>query len=544
MKWRLIILSLCFISIYSVLGNANDNNRISPDGLIPSTVNFYIKTSIIKKSIKSTAFFIQNFIFKKDSHRIHQWVNWFKKQTDCDTLDPKSLSKVGIDINQSLYIAYENPINKSEKLIIFIPVKNEKNFSLNFIKMLKKINKDKTDFDLNPITTWYKDYKTNQILKDIFFTTIDGYFILTSSSKYMRQIIDIKKDREGDSLLESPLYCDYMKQNNSPCDLNLFIKKEFFINSYINTLKLEKNRIDINIVLSEMEDSYFDLIKYIGCGLKIESGTIDFKVLASINLDCLSAKLLMKIFIPGKLEKSIFVDNPAAYHYLSLNIDTLDMLYNKLEKSSIQKKSNFNILKQFENFCNIDLKEDFIPYFDGFFNISIRKPEIQSDMDNFIFFFSMKDTSRNNNLWEKIRVAVKNRYKNNNKFGEEKIDNIDSFWFNNYRGDKISFFANENDFYISNNIEFLRVTQNYNDKNIFDLDHEYIKKIDPQTFLISYIRFDTDSFMKNFLLVMAFKIKPQLYNIIKTSDDLFLIGKKIDKYFTFDCRMKISPVIE
>ncbi len=163
-----------------------------PMALMPPTTLVAVAVSSSDKLITASRFAQKNMLSDIQADRITRWAEEFKKRTRVDVFDVSSLRKQGINTNKTIYLALIKKTGVSKHMLLFIPVKHAKSFPLRFVGLLKKNYRGDKSIDLNPVTTRYRKYVCHQVLKDIFFTSIDDYFIVTQSEQIMKQVIDIK----------------------------------------------------------------------------------------------------------------------------------------------------------------------------------------------------------------------------------------------------------------------------------------------------------------------------------------------------------------
>ena len=183
----------------------------------------------------------------------------------------------------------------------------------------------------------------------------------------------------------------------------------------------------------------------------------------------------------------------------------------------------------------IDLEKDFLPCFGGIINLAVKKATTTDDFDNFILYLPMRECSISGMFLKKVRWIAKNIFgREKGRFGEEKIDKVDSFWFIDGRGIKINFLEVNKKICLGNNINLIKTMIRNKDKNCSDINNGSIKKVDKNTFLFMYTIFDNESFLKAVLELIVYNIDPKLNNLIDKISTIKLIGKKHENYFTFD----------
>ena len=568
MKKKIVVVAF-LICITASLGAEKAAVSTDPAALVPDTAVLFAQSVELEKAIPAALFLIENFTSEKALKSFADWRATFKKKTGVDPADAASLSRAGVDVSRPAGMAYLKSEDRSQKIMILVPVKNEKTFPLKFAEVLKKYNQGKPDLDLNPSMTRYKNRVVYQIMKDIFFSAMDGYLVVASSGKIITDMIDGRAaEAAGPSLSGDPLYADYLAKGQKWGELNVFVKKEFLAMALAQppsaeTLKKKKSKGPAEGEGENEKDNSgeeegksdraprtgppqpleFEFVEYMALGVKRERSGVSLLAGVSLKKETDEAEVFTRLFKPGLPERVIPVDEPLAYHYLSLDLKALNDLCAGKEGKGLKPcadidKMKSSVAKEF----GIDLDDDFIPYFGGYINAGVRKSKIAGTVDNFTVFLPMMPEQKAVSFWKKLRSAVKTKQASaEDGFGEEKIDAIPSFWYKDKRGVKISFIAHGEGLYVGNNIEFLRSAMS-DRRNFFDFtDIEFMRNPDPSVFLLSYLKIDSESYLKALLMLLAYNVNPQLYALINRIDRFSLIGRRADNYFSVNFSVFLMP---
>jgi hypothetical protein len=68
-----------------------------------------------------------------------------------------------------------------------------------------------------------------------------------------------------------------------------------------------------------------------------------------------------------------------------------------------------------------------------------------------------------------------------------------------------------------------------------------MKNPDPSVFLLSYLKIDSESYLKALLMLLAYNVNPQLYALINRIDHLSLIGRRADNHFSINFSVVLTP---
>ena len=569
MNYKIIIIIISILISSAITGEEKSNSKCdSPDTLTPSSATLFLKFPKIAKVIdflnsKKEYYGLGNSIFKYD-----KWIKQIKDKTNIDVLNAKSLKEAGINVNNSLYLTSIDNEKKIPEAVLFIPITDKKNFPLGFVKFLNKLSDKKEIPDPNPAISPYKGIKVFQIMNDTFFSVIDNYFILTSSGNILKQIIDLKINGCEASLSMDPLYNDYKNKSKNNSESNIFtvyIKKEFVERSFdairerhvrkeaakLNKIKTEiaesKKNKDDSIIANEPpqeqespQKTKLDFIKYLSFRFDGTTNEISLTGALSVNKDDQTGDLLTRTITTGLFEKALFAENPTGYLFLSIDIKSIFKHLEDLSKKDADTKKAYSKWMISPEGKNI-LEDIVLPCDKSFINIFSKKPDKIGEMDNFVVFIPLEGCGKIEATMKKIKKELNNKYTANGEFGEEKINGNNSFWFKNDPKNKIYILEHKGNVYAGNNTDFIKTVLNAKDKKSLDIQKEFIKKIDRDTFLVSFTQFSDDSFLKAILMMLTYNQNPGLYNFINKIDNLNLTGKKVNNDLIFNYSIKILP---
>lgn len=535
-----------------------------PEGyvsLIPSRSYFVIELTDLQRTEETVGFLSKNIRSSGHLDNITNLINFIKILEKSKGSEDKGPSNI-INTNNPVYIASILKSGLNNDTIIFLPLKNQAKFPVLFINSLKEINK-KPDIDLNPVITEYRNYKIYQILKDIFFTVIDSCFILTSSGDIVKEIINIKGDENSKNVLVNDAsFTDFLKKRDRGFPVNIFIKGKFLsllnietLFDYESLLKLnvpekpeneasalpdEKSKGDDTKNKQVRRSRRYDFIDYLGLGFNYTPGKIETRVYLLTDIKNTLGKLISQLFVTGYAEKCLYVPDPVAYAFLSADLKSLSDSFKEPENRRnillpLYGKLNYYLKKNF----GINMDTEFTPYFGNLMNIMLKKSEKRRRYDNYLVFYPVVNSADNNELYQSYRSSVKKIYKKPGTFGDDKIGDIDTFWFADRMGNKNYFVLNNNKFFLMNDVELFREVTVTSDKNVFDINNDFTKSITGDSFLNCYVKFDDESLVKMTIGMALLNIHPGFSGIIEKIDDLLLTGNKIENYFTFHFTINI-----
>jgi hypothetical protein len=526
MARRITIIAFSIMLALVSAADAKNGVRSSPEYYTPSSAIFFLKTSEIEKIIESLRFTLKIFDFQDDTDRINSWLREFSSSADMDPLDSQSISRAGIDTRRSIAFALLRPDVEYQNLAVFLPIKSEKGFPLKFIDILKKNNTDRPDVDLNPLITKYRNYTTYQVLKDIFFCSLNGYFVITSSVELLRKIIDIRSDKTLNSLADESSYKKYRKAFRDSYDINFYIKEDFF------------SEFDPD---AEREKTISGCIDYIGGGLKRRDNQLLMNSTVSIKKDHPAFGAMHDIFAGDINRGAVFFSNPVLYLYTSANFGSIGQACGKDDLRNSLYCGGYNSLKNWiKNATGMNFEGEIIPDLKGYINIIASKAVIRGMLDNFVVYVPLKESAGKKASLERIISFLKKKNNGNIKFTDEVIDDIRTFWMIDRRENKIYFTEHNDGLYSSNNIDTLKMAINEKKIKIIDLAAKLeFNKIDNNTFMFLNTKLDDESFIKAVLTLVTFSKSRILYNILNKSDNVSITGKRLDNDLLFEANLRL-----
>ncbi|HSV97464.1 MAG TPA: hypothetical protein VLM75_11105 [Spirochaetota bacterium] len=568
--WGGIPAALVLVLITSVTSAEIRSDRNGPADLVPSSAIMYMQTSRLSSAAPAAVFFIGNFLPAENAKKIEAWRADFKTKAGVDVLDVASLTKAEIDVSRPAAMAYLDAEKESERIMILVPVNNEKTFPQRFVEVLKKANKDRPAIDLHPAVSRHNNHAVYRMMKDVYFTGIKGYLVVASSMDIITSVIDMG----ATPLSAEPLFADYAARKRAGNDLDIFFKKSFL--QQIGEERLKKKEDDSGdspegdgdgtpeddsgeiggpstsdkkaqkrvpgakdaLSMVSSPTGFFDYVAVAFARTK-EGVSLDFS--ASLTGGNQSTALLSGLFRPGLPAFLLAASDPLAYHYVSFDFRALDAFCEK-NASSPEYGPTCEQYKKFKkdagSSLGIDMDADFLPWFGGYFNVIMRKAKIAGTLDNFVMYVPMTDRGKVSALTKKLRSAVKAKNTDEGAFGDERIDAIPSFWFKDKRGNRISVLADERGVFVANNTEFLRAVLEGEGKQAATVSGLFGNP-DPGTFLLSFLKMEKESYMKALLMFLTYNAGPHVAGLVNRLDTVSLSGGRVGNYYSFIVTLKL-----
>ncbi len=564
MKAKIIILILIFSVITSIFGQVKPVEKIiilEPQMVTPLRTAIFVEISNLEAAETTLNIYSKYLDTPGYFDNIINLINFVKTKVNQDIFKNDFLRTSGVETNRSIYLSYVLEKDNKNNNIIFIPVINEKEFPLLFIKILKSMKKN-DNLDLVPAASPYKNFIINQLLKDIFYTTIDGYFILTSSGELIKEIIDIKTGPVSPAALSGdPLYTHYLTKKESSFPINVFIKGKSLTSINFNDLIPDDfdnvegdNKNPQNDSAQKAENAEkkqpapkrsgkYDFIDYLGFGLKNGIEKLNIKIYLQLDKNRTLSNLAAVTFTTGYADKTLFVPDPIAYCFVSADFRALSEAINKPEnKNNIILPMAYGKINYYlKSNLGIDMQSEFTPYFGNLFNMVVLKSKRRKRYDNFIIYFPIVNSDDNKELYRKISGSIKKQYNKPGTFGETQIEGLDTFWFADSMGIKNYFFIFDNKFFMINDAELIKYFKQEPGKNLFEVNKEFSETVGKDTFILAHIKFDKETLTKMLVGMMLINIDPGMGPMIDKIDTLTLIGSKIENFYNFNINIKLLP---
>ena len=512
-----------------------------PMALMPPTTLVAVAVSSSDKLITASRFAQKNMLSDIQADRITRWAEEFKKRTRVDVFDVSSLRKQGINTNKTIYLALIKKTGVSKHMLLFIPVKHAKSFPLRFVGLLKKNYRGDKSIDLNPVTTRYRKYVCHQVLKDIFFTSIDDYFIVTQSEQIMKQVIDIKLGKGSvASLKDDRLYQDYLARVPGKGDVVLFVRGGFFLSSgdtkggeddagsgkgFSGASTFLDEMRDRETVISAIRKKSADLLgalQYLGMCIDVRKDKLFVDTQLSYIEDAPIGQLLQKLFQTSvKIEeKTILYESPALYFYSRLNLQDAAKWCREHDKKYTGSCRYYGKLERLlKDRTGIELDEEMASGFKGAINVISRKNENLALMDDLVLYVYLKNDEMAANVWKRIRKHMKE--KDLADYGDEKIKGVTFFRYKDKKNNTYYLAQKGSGLFFGNNREFInKIVESRSEapdqaeKRFFGEDA--VK--DP--FLLFYARLNEQRFLKTVIALMVYNKSLILYSLIDRVDTL------------------------
>jgi len=457
---------------------------------------------------------------------------------------------------------YPEGKKNEERLLLFIPVLDEKIFPLKFVEILKKMAGTEK-IDLYPAITEYKKYTIYQINKDIFTTAMDGVFIIGSTGELVRSVIDIKADNIA-YLAIDPMYIDYQSKLKKNYDIRAYVTKDFLKDAVKSRAKADGKQkkeekketgpsafnpsmlIEAAYVAdaagggpstrTELDklsagSSPFNAVDYASLGATVNPTDIDIDLAARFNSSSGTVNTLLDVIKTGMSGRALYVKNASTYAYVSFD-------YSKIEELCRASAAGCSYYAQFKDEIKSDLGIDFdrdiIPSYSGVLNIIAGQPKGAGG--GYLFYLPMNDPAQGKKAWGKSSGFLKEKFKGTERYGTAKIGGMESFWYIDSKNNKNYMVSDKRGIYLGNDPELIGMALSSKEISMPSAADGVVNKLGGNVFFLTYMK--KDSFFGALLMLYAYRNKG-ISGVVEKMTELYLIGEKSDAMLSFGLKIKL-----
>lgn len=555
-----LILALLIASI----SNIYPQERVdSVESITPTGVMLFIKTSRVKQAVVSLKFIVDNLLSKEDADKFNRKKDDIKNKLGFDPMDIESLKNAGIDVGRTASMAiYPKGRRDEERILLFIPVLDDKTFPLKFVEILKRIGgNDKAD--VYPAITEYNGHTLYQIGRDIFTTAFDGVFIVGSTGDLLRSVIDTKVNNSGFLALD-PLYSDCLAKTKKNYDLSAFVTRDFLKDVMKKDVKKEtgpqkeekKNSGDsafndavltnVNYMVqaagsqpsvrSELDKlstgpSPFNSVDYAFLGGSVKPAEVDVDIAARFNNTSGTVNTFLDVMKTGATGKALYVKNATTYAFLSLNFNKIE----ELCRNSVAGCTYYDGIKgQIKEELGIEFDRDILPYYNGVMNIVAGQPKGAGG--GYLLYLPMDDPAQGKKAWEKSSAYCAEKFKGTERYGTAKIGGERAFWYVDSKNSRIYVACDRRGLYMGNDQELMAAAlagREIGEKSVRD---DVMSRLGGNVFFLTHIK--KESYFGTLLTLLAYRTR-EISGIIDKMTDLYIIGEKADNFVSMAIKIKL-----
>lgn len=477
-KSAIIRTAVPILSAVLMFSQGYSNKFPNPETLVPASTILFVKSSPVKTLVKSANYMLNSVYSDQEKKEFMTGMEEYKNKSGIDPLNTESLVKAGIDIDRTAAVAYMgSDVQGGEKLIVMLPVQNEKTFPQKFIEVIKKTSGDQF-LDTYPAVTKHGSATIYQVQKDVFGTAFDGYFFIAPTGDTIKEIIDLKAGKSPlKPLAIDPNYADYLKKSKNNLDINVFMKKEFldvlagavgsmfnkpvpepgpepdgdsdsdddfneggddnpfdyegeegqsfnFLERFLPAMNKKAGMIPVQYQGPQKQSS-FEGVDYAAMSFGMGAKKMVINAGVSFNAKNPMVAMFLELLQTGKTSELISMDKISSYGFLSLNLSHLEGLC----MNPIPGCQEYTTLKaQINEQLGIDISKDFLPYYSGVFNFVSVDAVKGKPADKTVIFLPMTDEAKTEALMKTVTAKVVKDLAPANTGGAVKIGGKNGFW--------------------------------------------------------------------------------------------------------------------
>jgi hypothetical protein len=553
-----LMLSLAFVT-----GGYSQDRADVVESITPSSAIMFLKTARIKNLIGTVRFVTENLLHREYAEKFNKKVSDIKSKTGIDPLDLESLKQAGIDVERSMSMAmYAQGKKNEDRMLLFVPVMDEKIFPLKFVEILKKMaGAEKAD--VFPAITEYKNRTVYQMGKDIFTTALDGVFVIGSTGELLRSVIDSKENSAG-YLAIDPMYMDYMSRLKKNYDVRVYVTRDFLKDAlksrprpegeqkgggkkvtgpgypgaaglmevlYVADASGEKPSMQSEIDRLATGPSPFNAVDYASLGGSVNPSAVDIEIAVRFNNTSGTVNTFLDVIRTGVYDRALQVKNANTYAYVSFDFNKIE----ELCRNSVAGCGFYGQIKdEIRGDLGIDFEKDVLPYYSGVLNIIAGQPK--GGGGGYLFFLPMNDQEQVKKVWEKSSSYLKEKFKGTERYGTDTIGGARSFWHIDSKNNRIHMVYDRRGLYMGNDRELLGMALAGKELKQPVPGDAVLSRLGGNVFFLAHIK--KESFFGALLMLYAYRNK-EISGIVDMMTDLNVIGEKNGAFISFDVMIRL-----
>lgn len=516
-----------------------------PEDMVPASAAIHGRGASYTSGIDIFLFFIQKIAAPPGRKKTIRWIDTFASTTGIDIRKKNTLESNGLDTERPFSVSYFTGNSIEGDFLFVLPVKNGKIFPYKFVDIIRRNAGTKKKIDLNPAITRYGTHSMFQLQKDIFFSTYEQYFLLSSSGPLLKNALDCASRKGGsESLAEEKGFKNFTRDLGNTSQVFLYTCKGISLTDKLSPFikhSSEKDEEDTDWTAGAPKESV-PLLESNGMGIIKRGNTYTCTIISKLNTGNPAADILRNSIQAHNTDKCIFYNNFLFYSYLSIKPKFLHRFCEDDRNKDTALCSGFQEFSDLLlKYTNLIVEKDFVNSFDGTSNIVVKKSSLQGYPDHFVMYFSMKDRQSSETFWNTMKEYLEDSEDIGYTFTEKAIGTTPSFTVTNTQGTTTIYANSGNGFFISNNTELLGKMIEERKKTLTDIcDTISGRKIDSGTFSYTSVDLERDSFIKAILLLSSYSSNRLLYNIINNTLKMEIAGKIDRNTIIFDIDLHVK----
>jgi hypothetical protein len=506
------------------------------ESITPAPVTLFVKTARLKNFLVSLKFVSDNLLSAGRAGALKSKTDTFKNRTGVDIVDIAALEKAGIDIDRSAGFAmYPAGKRGEDRMLIFLPVKDEKTFPLKFVEMMKKSAANEA-VDVYPVITQYGDYTLYQIRRDIFTTALDGVFVIGSTGEIVRSVIDAKVKNAGHLALDAG-YIDSLAKNRKNYDLRAFASRDFLKDVMKERKKPAEEKTDKPASGKELDKftagpSLFNAVEYAFLGASAKPAAVDIDMALKFNRTSGTVNTFLDVVKTGANGRVLSVKNATAQIFAAFDYAKID----ELCRGGVPGCDYYSSFKdKVKEDLGIDFQADIVPSFSGVMNMVTGEPKGAGS--GYALYLPMNDAAQSGKVLDKAAAYLNDKYKDTERFGTATVGGAKSYWYIDAKNGKTYISRDKKGLYMATDIELLAAAMAGKETGQVQLVGGPVRKVGESVFFMTCLR--RDSFFGAVLMLYGSR-NGVVGGFVEKIQELTIVSEKIEDYVTLGISLGLA----
>ncbi len=521
----------------------------APLHLVPARTAFCLRGSALNRAREILAFHLEKTATPAARERIARWKNHIHETTGIDLLDPRSAESAGLSGAGPLAVASFPPATGPlPDQIVCLPVANEHSFHRKMADAAKKRRGTAGDSRANPVSR-FRDYTVYRLAPDTFVSLAGRYCIIASSLPLLRESLDLAAKQSSASLAADEHFADCIRRGMPDSEIGIFIRKERVekMSGVLRGLFGDDRPVSAITKNGQPSDkpSFAGEIRpvYAGAGIRMSGSSLRINLVTSLDeSDPLSRQVLGMFAVPARQECA-FSENYLFFMHLYFNAGPLSRACGEDRyASSAPCGAAAGLRSILENYTEIEIDDDLIKAHAGFIDLLMRKSSGADAPDEALLYLPLKGTDDAERLWKKLRDRCRQKYRDDDAFGRDRILDKPLFWIKDQNDSRTYYAARENALFVGNSMPLM-------EKVMRDRNREFSEVcglatgsgMAEGTFALASIDLAHSRVMKAFLQLSAYKVNLMLYSLLDVTDTFIFTGHRDGSAFVLDFKLTLNP---
>ncbi len=520
----------------------------APLNLIPTRAIFCLRGAGMNRAREILTFHLEKTATPAARERIMRWKNRIHETSGIDLFEPRSAESAGLYEAGPLAVAsLPRPAGPQPDQIACLPVANERLFHRKMSDALKK-RRASSDDRANPLSR-FRDYTVYRLAPDMFVSVAGRFCVIASSLPLLRESLDLAAQQGSASLASDPLFGDFSRRGMPDSEISIFIRKERVekMNGILRGIFGDDRPVsaDTGIGHSSDKTSSTGEIRpvYAGAGIRMSGSSLHISLITSLDESDPIARLLLGMFSVPERQECAFSDNYLFFMHLYCNAGPLSRACAEERHASSTPCSAAEGLRSIlENYTEIEIDDDLIGSHAGFIDMLMRKSADADLPDETLLYLPLKDADDADRLWKKLRDRCRQKYRDDDAFGRERILDKPLFWIKDQNDFRTYYAAHENALFVGNSRPLMEKIMRDRKRELSEVCGLATGgRMEAGTFALARIDLEHSRIMKAFLQLSAYKVNLMLYSLLDVTDTFIFTGRKDGSSFVLDFTLSLNP---